>query len=179
MKNKKKTAFIIAAVIIAAVIVSAALIIHNKNSGSTPLEDITISESVLPSHPLKIEDEASELTAAADSNAKSTADISSVKGIWWYLYNDEQKVCYAFYFGDNNRVDLAYFDGDVLQGEDYKSGYSVYTQDGENIILRYLPDSFPIKNFTFTVKDDKIYLNDEALSNGSSPSNENFIEHFN
>lgn len=178
MKNKKKTALIIAAVIIAAVIVSAALIIHNKNSGSTPLEDITVSD-VLPSHPLKIEDETSELTAAADSNAKPTADISSVKGIWWYLYNDEQKVCYAFYFGDNSRVDLAYFDDDVLQGEDYKSGYSVYTQDGENIILRYLPDSFPIKNFTFTVKDDKIYLSDEALSNGSSPSNENFIKHFN
>ena len=36
MKNKKKTALIIAAVIIATVIVSAALIIHNKNSGSTP-----------------------------------------------------------------------------------------------------------------------------------------------
>ena len=179
MKNNKKTALIIAAVIIAAVIISAALIIHNKNSGSTPLEDITVSESVLPSHPLRIEDEASELTAAADSNTKPTADISSVKRIWWYLYNDEQKVCYAFYFGDNSRVDLAYFDDSVLQGEDYKSGYSVYTQDGENIILRYLPDSFPIKNFTFTVKDDKIYLNDEALSNGSSPSNENFIEHFN
>ena len=179
MKNKKKTALIIAAVIIAAVIVSAALIIHNKNSGSTPLEDITVSESVLPSHPLKIEDEASELTAAADSNTKPTADIWCVKGIWWYLYNDEQKVCYAFYFGDNSRVDLAYFDDDVLQGEDYKSGYSIYTQDGENIILRYLPDSFPIKNFTFTVKDDKVYLNDEALSNGSYPSNENFIEHFN
>lgn len=179
MKNKKKTALIIAAVIIAAVIVSAALIIHNKNSGSTPLEDITVSESVLPSHPLKIEDEASELTAAADSNTKPTADISNIKGSWWYLYNDEQKVCYAFYFGDNSRVDLAYFDDGVLQGEDYKSGYSIYTQDGENIILRYLPDSFPIKNFTFTVKDDKVYLNDEALSNGSYPSNENFIEHFN
>ena len=136
MKNKKKTALIIAAVIIAAVIVSAALIIHNKNSGSTPLEDITVSESVLPSHPLKIEDEASELTAAADSNTKPTADISSVKGIWWYLYTDEQKVCYAFYFGDNSRVDLAYFDDGVLQGEAYKSGYSIYTQDGENIILR-------------------------------------------
>ena len=179
MKNNKKTALIIAAVIIAAVIISAALIINNKNSGSTPLEDITVSESVLPSHPLRIEDEASELTAAADSNTKSTADISSVKRIWWYLYNDEQKVCYAFYFGDNSRVDLAYFDDGVLQGEDYKSGYSVYTQNGDDIILRYLPDIFPIKNFTFTVKDDKIYLNDEALSNGSSPSNENFIKHFN
>lgn len=179
MKNKKKTALIIAAVIIAAVIVSAALIIHNKNSGTTPLEDITVSESVLPSHPLKIENEATELTAAADSNTKPTADISSVKDSWWYLYDDGQKACYAFYFGDNNRVDLAYFDDTVLQGEDYKSGYSVYTQDGDDIILRYLPDSFPIKNFTFTVKDNKLYLNGEALSNGSSPSNENFIKHFN
>lgn len=96
MKNKKKTALIIAAVIIAAVIVSAALIIHNKDSGSTPLENITVSESVLPSHPLKIEDETSELTAAADSNAKPTADISSVKGTWWYLYNDEQKYVMPF-----------------------------------------------------------------------------------
>lgn len=176
MKNKKKTAVIIAVVIIAAVVISAALIIHNNKSKQTPLEDITVSESVLPSHPLKIEDDASELTT---TETKPTADISSVKYHWWYIYDNDKKTCYAFYLGDNSRVDLAYFDDTVLQGEDYKSGYSVYTQDGDDIILRHLPDSFPIKNFTFTVRDGKMYLDNKELTNGSSPSNENFIKHFN
>lgn len=176
MKSKKKTTVIITVVIIAAVIVSAALIIHNNKSDSTPLEDITVNESVLPSHPLKIENDASELTT---TEAKPTADISSVKYRWWYLYNNGKKTCYAFYLSDNSRADLAYFDDTVLQGEDYKSGYSIYTQDGDDIILRHLPDSFPIKNFTFTLKDGKLYLNGEELTNGSSPSNENFIKHFN
>lgn len=176
MKSKKKTAVIIAVVIIAAVIVSAALIIHNNKSKQTPLENITVSESVLPSHPLKIDDDTSELTM---TEAEQTANISSVKYRWWYLYNNDKKTCYAFYLGDNSRVDLAYFDDTVLQGENYKSGYSVYTQDGDDIILRHLPDSFPIKNFTFTLKDGKLYLNGEELIIGSSPSNENFIKHFN
>lgn len=177
MSKKRKAIIIIIAVITAAVGISAALIIHNNKSNETRLSDITLSNGTLPTHPLQqLESFETELTSPQETD--DAVNIDNVKNQWWYLYDDESVTCYAFYFSDNSRTDIAYFDESVLNGESYKSGYSVYNQDGSDIILKHLPDAFPIKDFTLRVKDDRLYSNDMPLEKGDKPSNDKFISYY-
>lgn len=177
MSKKKRAIIIIIAVITAAVCISAALIIHNSKSNETQLSDITLNNGALPTHPLQ-QLESSEAELAPSQEKDDAVNIDNIKNQWWYLYDDESVTCYAFYFSDNSRADIAYFNESVLNGESYKSGYSVYNQDGSDIILKYLPDAFPIKDFTLSVKDDRLYSNDTPLEKGDKPSNDKFISRY-
>ena len=176
MNGKRKAVVAVIAVLIAVIGIITAVTIHNAKSDKPALEDITLSNSVLPSHPLSMQD-GEELTLP-DGTVTAPADISEIKDCWWYLYNDEKTQCYAFCFGDNDRADLVYLDSGVLQGEDYESGYSVYNQQGDSIVLKHLPDGFPIKEFTLKVSGGKIYCGDTELIKGDLPSKENFIKRY-
>lgn len=107
-----------------------------------------------PGHPLQFEQSDIQGFDVTETNI----DLSQIEGCYWLLNTDE-KSRYAFKFSENNRVDIYFFDG-VRE----HSGYSVYRQSADTIILEYLPDNIPIKEFTLTVNNNSLYCGEQELT---------------
>ena len=113
----------------------------------------SVSVSTVPEHPLQFEQ--SDIQGFDVSNNDS---LSQIENCYWLLNTDEISH-YAFKFSENNRVDIYFFDGKIVH-----SGYSVYRQNENAIILEYLPDEIPIKEFTLTVKNNSLYFGEQELT---------------
>lgn len=113
----------------------------------------SVSVSTVPEHPLQFEQ--SDIQGFDVSNNDS---LSQIENCYWLLNTDEISH-YAFKFSENNRVDIYFFDGKIVH-----SGYSVYRQNKNAIILEYLPDEIPIKEFTLTVKNNSLYFGEQELT---------------
>ena len=113
----------------------------------------SVSVSTVPEHPLQFEQ--SDIQGFDSSNNDS---LSQIENCYWLLNTDEISH-YAFKFSENNRVDIYFFDGKIVH-----SGYSVYRQNENAIILEYLPDEIPIKEFTLTVKNNSLYFGEQELT---------------
>lgn len=135
------------------------------------------STTVAPTVNLKNEAVDKETTKAKKNNV----NIKNISQNYWYLFDDENYICYAFKFNEKgNKVDLAYFSPDVIQGLDAKftTGYSVYKINGNDITMKNLPDEFPIKKFTFTVKNNKVYYNKTELVKENELNLQTAIAHY-
>ena len=106
-------------------------------------------------------------------------DLSEIKDSYWYLYNENDKNCYVFSFSNDSRIDISYLDLSTDTDSSFESGYSVYYQDGDDIILKYLPDCFPTKNFTLTLKNNEIFLGSTKLYREENLSEDIIKKHFN
>lgn len=173
MKNKKKVLIILDVIICIAVI--AVIIIKSYN---TNMPNVSESESVSKKAPVEdvVIQNDSDINTVEDITKK---DISAIEGNYWYLYNDSEKYCYIFSFSDNDRVDISYLDLSADSDSEFESGYSVYYQENDDIILKYLPDCFPTKDFILTVKDNNIFLDDTQLDREQTLSKDIVKEHFN
>lgn len=110
--------------------------------------------TTVPEHPLQFE----QSDIQGFDTTVSNDDLSQIEGCYWLL-NTDQNSHYAFKFSENNRVDVFFFDG-----ESEYSGYSVYKQSADTIVLEYLPDEIPIKEFTLTVKNNSLYCGEQELT---------------
>lgn len=173
MKNKKKVLIILAVIICVAVI--AVIIIKSYN---TNMPNVSESESVSKKAPVEdvVIQNDSDINTVEDITKK---DISAIEGNYWYLYNDSEKYCYIFSFSDNDRVDISYLDLSADSDSEFESGYSVYYQENDDIILKYLPDCFPIKDFILTTKDDKVFFEGTQLDREQILSKDIIKAHFN
>ncbi len=167
MKNKRKLLIILCAVIITA---TAVVVIAKIFSTPAPPEKNT-DISVPPVVDAQIQTQYAEQSV----ETVSQRDLSIIKGCYWYLYDESSKDCYVFGFSDNNRVDVNYL---KYNATEFENGYSVYSQDGDNVILKYLPDCIPTKHFTFTIKDNELYFENTKLEKNSSLSKEIINKHF-
>lgn len=103
-----------------------------------------------------------ELDTEINITEEDNKNIEQVEGNWYYLDIDDSR--YSFCFSkDKSRVDLRYYADNTK--EEYVTGYSVYSIEGNQIIMKYLPNAFPQKSFTLTIKDNKIYYKNELLKN--------------
>lgn len=176
MKNKKKVLIILAVIICVAVI--AVIIIKSYNTNMPNMPNVSESESVSKKAPVEdvVIQNDSDINTVKDITKK---DISAIEGNYWYLYNDSEKYCYVFSFSDNDRVDINYLELSTDNNNEFESGYSVYYQENDDIILKYLPDCFPTKDFTLTVKDDGIFLGTTKLYREKVLSEDIVKNHFN
>ena len=138
------------------VVVFTIIIAFTLNGERTTLisETINAPVSTVPEHPLQFEE--SEIQGFDGSSNNDS--LSQIENCYWLLNTDESSH-YAFKFSENNRVDIYFFDGKIVH-----SGYSVYRQNENAIILEYLPDEIPIKEFELTVKDSSLYCGEQELT---------------
>ena len=152
MKNQNRLNSVLAVfwVIVFSIIIAFTLNGERTVQSSKPE---SVSVSTVPEPPLQFEQ--SDIQGFDVSNNDS---LSQIENCYWLLNTDEISH-YAFKFSENNRVDIYFFDGKIVH-----SGYSVYRQNENAIILEYLPDEIPIKEFTLTVKNNSLYFGEQELT---------------
>ena len=152
MKNQNRLNSVLAVfwVIVFTIIIAFTLNGERTVQSSKPE---SVSVSTVPEPPLQFEQ--SDIQGFDVSNNDS---LSQIENCYWLLNTDEISH-YAFKFSENNRVDIYFFDGKIVH-----SGYSVYRQNENAIILEYLPDEIPIKEFTLTVKNNSLYFGEQELT---------------
>lgn len=152
MKNQNRLNAVLA---VFWVVVFTIIIAFTINGERTVLDNTQVNAPVttVPEHPLQFEQ--SDIQGFDGSNNDS---LSQIENCYWLLNTDESSH-YAFKFSENNRVDIYFFDGKIVH-----SGYSVYRQNENAIILEYLPDEIPIKEFELTVKDSSLYCGEQELT---------------
>ena len=152
MKNQNRLNVVLAVFWIT---VFTVIIAFTLNGERTVLDNTQVNAPVttVPEHPLQFEQ--SDIQGFDGSNNDS---LSQIENCYWLLNTDEISH-YAFKFSENNRVDIYFFDGKIVH-----SGYSVYRQNENAIILEYLPDEIPIKEFELTVKDSSLYCGEQELT---------------
>lgn len=93
--------------------------------------------------------------------AQTQAADAAIKGGYWYLYDEENVICYVFSFKGDGKVDLAMFDDSNISGEDakYFSGYSSYTMDGNTVKMDDMPDTFKQKSFELVIDGANLKYN--------------------
>lgn len=152
MKNQNRLNAVLAVFWITVFTVIIAFTINGERTVQN-MEQVNAPSATLTEHPLQFEQ--SDIQGFDGSNNDS---LSQIENCYWLLNTDEISH-YAFKFSENNRVDIYFFDGKIVH-----SGYSVYRQSENAIILEYLPDEIPIKEFELTVKDSSLYCGEQKLT---------------
>lgn len=93
----------------------------------------------------------------APSKAADYTEAEKIKGGYWVLEMKDGS-SYAFLFSENSRVDIYYSDNN-----EKAEGYSIYEATNNKVILKHLSDVFPIKEFTFVIKDNSLFYNGTKL----------------
>lgn len=152
MKNQNRLNAVLAVFWITVFTVIIAFTLNGERTVQSSKPE-SVSVSTVPEPPLQFEQ--SDIQGFDSSNNDS---LSQIENCYWLLNTDEISH-YAFKFSENNRVDIYFFDGKIVH-----SGYSVYRQNENAIILEYLPDEIPIKEFTLTVKNNSLYFGEQELT---------------
>lgn len=160
MKNQNRLNTVLAVfwVIVFSVIVVFTLNGESISQGNTPVSAPT---TTVPEYPLQFEQ--SDIQGIETTSKND--DLSQIEGCYW-LYDTDKNGRYAFKFSENNRVDVYFFDGEAV-----RSGYSVYKQNADSIILEYLPNEIPIKEFTLTLKDGSLFCGEQKLTKSDTLNN--------
>ena len=153
MKNQNRLNAVLA---VFWVVVFTIIIAFTINGERTVLDNTQVNAPVttVPEHPLQFE----QSDIQGFDGGSNNDSLSQIENCYWLLNTDESSQ-YAFKFSENNRVDIYFFDGKIVH-----SGYSVYSQNENAIILEYLPDEIPIKEFTLTVKNNSLYFGEQELT---------------
>lgn len=107
-----------------------------------------------------------ELVSYTLTEPVSRSPESVIKGGHWYLYDEDNVVCYVFSFDGKGNVDLAMFDDSNISGEDakYFTGYSTYTIKDDTVQLRDMPDVFLEKSFDLVVEGANLKYDGKFLA---------------
>ncbi|MDD6603896.1 MAG: hypothetical protein PUE73_06155 [Eubacteriales bacterium] len=107
-----------------------------------------------------------ELVSYTLTEPVSRSPESVIKGGYWYLYDEDNVVCYVFSFDGKGNVDLAMFDDSNISGEDakYFTGYSTYTVKDDTVQLRDMPDVFLEKSFDLVVEGANLKYDGKFLA---------------
>ena len=153
MKNQNRLNVVLAVFWIT---VFTVIITFTLNGERTVLDNTQVNAPVttVPEHPLQFE----ESDIQGFDGGSNNDSLSQIENCYWLLNTDESSQ-YAFKFSENNRVDIFFFDGKTE-----RNGFSVYKQNADTIILEYLPDEIPIKEFTLTVKNNSLYFGEQELT---------------
>ena len=152
MKNQNRLNAVLAVFWVVVFTIIIAFTINGERTVQSSKPE-SVSVSTVPEHPLQFEQ--SDIQGFDGSNNDS---LSQIENCYWLLNTDESSQ-YAFKFSENNRVDIFFFDGKTE-----RNGFSVYKQNADTIILEYLPDEFPIKECTLTVKNNSLYFGEQELT---------------
>lgn len=168
IKMKKKVLAIICAVVIIAAAVTTVIVVNNKKDDATTTTEQathTVAEThTLPS--VSVSDiELDDIPTTKEGATKSEVAFLT-NNQWWYYFDIANREAYAFHFDDKMNVEIAFFNDSNIDGEDAKffNGNSTYTVENGKIIMKYLPDALPIKNFELTIKDNKLFNVDDKLA---------------
>lgn len=153
MKNQNRLNAVLAVFWITVFTVIIAFTINGERTVQSSKPE-SVSVSTVPEHPLQFE----QSDIQGFDGGSNNDSLSQIENCYWLLNTDEISH-YAFKFSENNRVDIYFFDGKIVH-----SGYSVYRQSENAIILEYLPDEIPIKEFELTVKDSSLYCGEQELT---------------
>ncbi|MGN0531181.1 MAG: hypothetical protein ACI4IN_00045 [Eubacterium sp.] len=125
------------------------------------VQDATENQS--PTSPVNPSD---ELVSYTLTEPVSRSPESVIKGGYWYLYDEDNVVCYVFSFDGKGNVDLAMFDDSNISGEDakYFTGYSKYTIKDDTVQLRDMPDVFLEKSFDLVVEGANLKYDGKFLA---------------
>lgn len=189
MKNSK--IFYFAAVIFLIIVsIAAALMINSKSSDNVQISaQTTVSSSktekqanVTVENVTENKQSVTSVSKAASAIEKASAEDKNlfIKNGLWYLFDDENTVCYVFSFGDNKNVDLAIFNQSNINGEDpqYFEGYSTY-EINSNILKVKIPASFD-KNEQkiLKIKNKNLYFDNIKLENHKDLKMDYVLNHF-
>lgn len=184
MKNNKKAKAVFAIVLVVAIAAVVAVFVakgfeKDQQTTTAPATEKTtvIIKNTKPT--VKVDDV--DTTVAKTSTTQKSDDIQKIKGTYWYLFDNDKCTCYVFNFSkDSSNVDLAYFPEETINGMDpeYSKGYSIYKENANQIVIENMPDAFPIKNFTLTVKDGKVFCGDTQLEQNDQLNLNNALRHF-
>lgn len=183
MKAKKIIAIVLAAVVIAAAAVAVVFSVspkRSKVSTEQSSETVSASDTVTPSTAPKAEEKTETVPRQTTSKREKAEVPKSVKGKYYYLYDDDKLTVYVFEFDENNKVNLVYFSSDNINGLDaeYTKGYSVYSYSKNKVTIKDLPDAFPISSFELEIKDGKVLQGKTELEEMDDLSLDNALRHF-
>lgn len=128
---------------------------------------------------------AGETTTAAPEETTSEAAEDNVPAFikegCWYFYEEEDKMAYAFVFGNGGTVEMAFFNQENVEGDDakYTEGKAAYTLDGNTLTVSDIPSEIGMKSFVLTVEGDKLLYNGIALDKQDKVSLDYPFAHFN
>ncbi len=148
---------------------------------------------------VSISSEESAVNAVIENNTKIKQSVSSANKVqskretsvtkdknsfitngYWYLFDDENTICYVFSFKDNGNVDLAIFNEANINGEDpqYFEGYSTYNINSNDLKVK-IPASFDKTEQKFLkIENEKLYFGNVKLEKYKNLKMDYAIEHF-
>ena len=139
------------------------------------------SENNTESQPLTTEPQETASDTTKTETTRNSADVSFAKNGYWYLFDADKKVAYAFAFSGDSKVSLAYFDNANIEGEDaqYFTGDAAYSVKDNKLIIKDIPSAVGIKTIELTIGDNSLTYNGTALEKADELTLDIPFEHFN
>lgn len=129
---------------------------------------------------------ATDTTAAATETATTEAATEDstpafLKDNCWYFYEEEDKMAYAFSFSNGNKLDIAYFNQENINGEDAKffEGSADYTVEGNKLTISNIPSAVGLNSVELTIDGESLQYNGIKLEKRDKISLEYAFDHFN
>lgn len=165
--KKKIDIKIVAIIVVVAVAISVVATIAITNNKQEKAKQNTTANSTITggnstngdSLPTIVETSIQDVTEAADSNDTTASQNASFESSdWWYYFDESNRDCYAFRFGKDMNMEVAYFSNKNIDVGDakYFTGTSTYSIEGNTIRIKYLPDALPTKSFDLTIEKNKL-----------------------
>jgi len=122
-----------------------------------------------------------ETTAAVTETAAQDNVPAFIKEGCWYFYEEEDKMAYAFMFGDGGSVTVAYFNRENVEGDDakYFEGTAQYALDGKTLTVSEIPADVGMSHFELDVDGEDLLYNGIKLDRQEKLSLDYPFEHFN
>lgn len=179
MKNKALIAVIACVAIAAAGLGAGYAVGVNKNQPTTetttkaPATELTDTTAA-------VTDTTAEATSAEEST-EARVDLSFANKGYWYVYDEDSKTAYAISFSGKNKVKLAYFNRENVEGDDakYYSGDATYSVAGDTVTISGLPSDASLKTIELKVKDSKFFYKDVEVKNNDKLTIDIPFEHYN
>lgn len=180
MKNKKAVG-VIAVIAVIIIGVCAGYFIANRSNDEAESQAQTTAAAVTESTVPATTQVASTEAETEAQTTEPSVDITFAKKGYWYLYDEDSRVAYAFAFEGTSKVKLAYFNTDNINGEDAKfyTGDATFSVKDDKLIINNLPSDSVMNVVELTVKDSKLYFNNRELENKEELSLDIPFEHFN
>lgn len=167
--KKKVLIAICALVIVVAGTVTIAVVSNNDDAQQETTTQAQETHKVSETHTLpsvSVSDiDLDDISTTDEGVTKSEVDFVT-KDEWWYYFDIQNREAYAFRFSKDMNVDIAFFNSSNIDGEDakYFNGNSTYSIENGKVVMKYLPDALKIKNFELTIKDNKLFFEDDKLA---------------
>ncbi len=151
-----------------------------EGSTSVPASGVTqTSEATTKA----VESESTGAVTDAAATEATTADNTPafIKEGCWYFYEEEDKMAYAFLFGNDGKADIAFFNRDNVEGDDakYFEGDATYTIDGSTLTVSNIPSAVGMSSFALTIDGSSLLYNGIKLEKQDKLSLDYPFEHFN